>query len=186
MMFTLPTWIDELSDDRPRTSPELQVRFAIDLARGNVDHDTGGPFGAAVFEIDSGRLVAPGVNLVVPTNTAIAHAEIVAIALAGQAVGSFDLGAPGLPDMVLACSCEPCAMCFGAVPWSGVRRLLTGARDEDARAIGFDEGPKMTDWREQLEMRGIEVVTDVERSVGAEVLRAYVAAGGPVYNGRSG
>ena len=184
-MFTLPSWIEQV-DSRPRPDPKDQVRFAIDLARSNVDHDTGGPFGAAVFEIESGRLVAAGVNLVVPTNSAIAHAEIVAIALAGQTVGSFDLGAEGLADMVLACSCEPCAMCFGAVPWSGVRRLLTGARDSDARAIGFDEGPKMGDWADQLVARGIEVRVDVEREAGARVLRDYVAAGGPVYNGRSG
>jgi tRNA(Arg) A34 adenosine deaminase TadA len=186
MMFTLPGWFDEATDGRPRTTVDDQVGFAIELAGRNVSEDTGGPFGAAVFEMDSGRLVAAGVNLVVPTNTAIAHAEIVAIALAGQAVGSFDLGAAELPDMVLACSCEPCAMCFGAVPWSGVRRLVTGARDEDARVIGFDEGPKMPDWREQLEARGIEVVTDVQRDAAARVLRDYVAAGGAVYNGRTG
>lgn len=185
-MFTLPSWVEDAIDDHPRTSPSDQVGLAIDLARGNVDHNTGGPFGAAVFEIETGRLVAAGVNLVVPTNNAIAHAEIVAIALAGQAVGTFDLGAQDLPDMVLACSCEPCAMCFGAVPWSGVRRLLIGARDEDARAVGFDEGPKMADWRTQLEARGIEVVIDVERAAGAEVLTHYVAVGGFVYNGRGG
>lgn len=185
-MFTLPRWFDDVADDRPRPDPADQVLFAIDLARHNIENDTGGPFGAAVFEVESGKLVAAGVNLVVPTNTAIAHAEIVAIALAGQKVRSFDLGAEGLADMVLACSCEPCAMCFGAVPWSGVRRLLIGARDEDARAVGFDEGPKMSDWRQQLESRGIEVITDTEREAGAQVLRDYVAAGGPVYNGRSG
>lgn len=185
-MFQLPPWIDGVLDDQPRPDPAEQVLFTIDLARRNIDNDTGGPFGAAIFEVESGNLVAAGVNLVVPTNTAIAHAEIVAIALAGQKVQSFDLGADGFPDMVLACSCEPCAMCFGAVPWSGVRRLLIGARDEDARAVGFDEGPKMPDWRQQLEARGIEVVTDTEREAGAQVLRDYVAAGGPVYNGRSG
>jgi tRNA(Arg) A34 adenosine deaminase TadA len=185
MMFPLPSWAGEI-DDRPRRSPEDQIRFAVDLARRNVAADSGGPFGAAVFEIESGDLVALGVNLVVPTNTAIAHAEIVAIALAGQAVGSFDLGAAGLPDMSLACSCEPCAMCFGAVPWSGVRRLLTSARDEDARAIGFDEGPKMADWEGELESRGIEVVTDIAREDGIAVLNDYIEAGGPVYNGRTG
>lgn len=184
-MFDLPSWTDNL-DTTPRPDPVDQVRFAIELARRNVSHDTGGPFGAAVFEIGSGRLVAPGVNMVVPTNTAIAHAEIVAIALAGQAVGSFDLGADGLGDMALACSCEPCAMCFGAVPWSGVKLLLISARDEDARAVGFDEGPKMADWKEQLAARGIEVRTDLDREAGASVLRDYVASGGPVYNGRSG
>ncbi len=185
-MFALPAWVDEVMDDRRCLETEDQVLFAIDLARRNIAAGTGGPFGAAVFEIESGRLVAAGVNLVVPTNSAIAHAEIVAIAVAGQAVGSFDLGAEGLPDMALACSCEPCAMCFGAVPWSGVRRLLTGARDSDARGIGFDEGPKMADWRSQLENRGIEVIVDVERETGARVLVDYVTSGGPVYNGRSG
>ena len=184
-MFSMPAWASELIDDRERRESSQQVLFAIELARRNVTEQTGGPFGAAVFEIDSGRVVAAGVNLVVPTNNATAHAEIVAIALAGNAVGNFDLGAEGLPPMVLACSCEPCAMCFGAVPWSGVRRLLAGARDEDARAVGFDEGPKMTDWQEQLRDRGIDVVVDIERDTGAEVLREYVERGGPVYNGRS-
>ena len=184
-MFELPVWASDMTDGPPLTDPAEQVLFAIELARRNVTEHTGGPFGAAIFEIESGRLVAAGVNLVVPTNTAIAHAEIVAIALAGQAVSSFDLGAEGLPAMVLACSCEPCAMCFGAVPWSGVRRLLVGARDADARAVGFDEGPKMADWQQQLETRGIEVVVDVEREAGARVLREYVDTGGPVYNGRS-
>lgn len=183
-MFTLPNWIDDL-DAAPRVDPGEQVRFAVELARGNVVHGTGGPFGAAVFEVDSGRLVAAGVNLVVPTNTAIAHAEIVAIALAGRSVGSFDLGADGLPAMALSCSCEPCAMCFGAVPWSGVRSLLISARDEDARAVGFDEGPKMADWKAQLELRGITVTTDVDRDRGAGVLQEYVDRGGPVYNGRN-
>lgn len=184
-MFKLPPWTGHM-DTSPRPDPTDQVRFAIELARRNVEHDTGGPFGAAVFEIGTGRVVASGVNLVVPTNTAIAHAEIVAIALAGQAVGSFDLGAEGLPDMALACSCEPCAMCFGAVPWSGVKLVLISARDEDARAVGFDEGPKMADWKEQLAARGIEVRTDIDRDAGARVLGDYVASGGQVYNGRSG
>ena len=183
-MFELPEWCAD-ADPGERTDPVDQVRFAIDLARANVENGTGGPFGAAIFEISSGRCLAFGVNLVVPTNTAVAHAEIVAIARAGQAAGTFDLGAPGRPDAAMATSTEPCAMCFGAVPWSGVRRLVTGARDEDARAIGFDEGPKMTDWKTALTSRGIEVVTDVEREAGASVLRAYVERGGDIYNGRS-
>lgn len=182
-MFDLPRWFDELATPE-LPDPRDQVLFAVGLARRNVEADTGGPFGAAIFEIESGRLVSAGVNLVVPSRTAIAHAEIVAIARAGEATGSFDLGAEGLPVTSMATSCEPCAMCFGAVPWSGVRRLLTSARDEDARSIGFDEGPKMTDWREALESRGITVRTDVERTAGREVLEDYASGGGVIYNGR--
>ena len=183
-MFQLPPWCRSI-DPGLRPDTVEQVRFAIALARRNVEEETGGPFGAAIFEIGTGRCVAFGVNLVVPTNSAIAHAEIVAIARAGRERGTFDLGADGQPGMVLATSTEPCAMCFGAVPWSGVRRLATGARDEDARAIGFDEGPKMEGWRAALEARGIEVVTDVARDEGAAVLADYLAGGGDIYNGRS-
>jgi tRNA(Arg) A34 adenosine deaminase TadA len=73
-------------------------------------------------------------------------------------------------------------MCFGAVIWSGVRRLVCGARDEDVRAIGFDEGPKLDDWIAALNDRGITVVRDVLRAEAAAVLGEYVAAEGTIYN----
>lgn len=90
-----------------------------------------------------------------------------------------------MPVHDLVTSCEPCAMCFGAVPWSGVRGLVCGARDEDARAIGFDEGPKLESWVRALEQRGIEVVRDVHRVVARRVLEDYAIAGGPIYNSRA-
>lgn len=183
----LPDWVDEVIDpDRCYPTTEDRVGLAIELSRLNVLHGTGGPFGAAVFDLEQGRLIAPGVNLVVSSSAAVAHAEIVAVAVAGAALGTFDLGSPGLPRMVLVASTEPCAMCFGAVPWSGVRRLVCAARDEDARAVGFDEGPKMIDWQSALESRGIEVIRDVERAAAVSVLEAYAALGGVIYNGRQG
>jgi len=73
-------------------------------------------------------------------------------------------------------------MCFGAIPWSGVQRLVCGARDEDARAIGFDEGPKIIDWISALNDRGIAVMRDVLRPDAVAVLQDYVKAGGTIYN----
>jgi tRNA(Arg) A34 adenosine deaminase TadA len=73
-------------------------------------------------------------------------------------------------------------MCFGASPWSGVRRLVCGARDEDARAIGFDEGPKLADWITALNDRGIAVLRDVLRDEAVGVLKDYIEAGGIIYN----
>jgi hypothetical protein len=67
-----------------------------------------------------------------------------------------------------------------------VRRLVCGARDEDARAIGFDEGPKLPDWESALEERGIEVSRDVLRGEAASVLRFYAESGGAIYNSREG
>ena len=82
----------------------------------------------------------------------------------------------------MVASTEPCAMCFGAIPWSGVTRLVCGARDEDARRIGFDEGPKLPDWRKALQKRGIRVTRDVLREEAVAVLDLYVDLGGPIYN----
>jgi tRNA(Arg) A34 adenosine deaminase TadA len=73
-------------------------------------------------------------------------------------------------------------MCFGAIPWSGVTRLVCGARDEDARRIGFDEGPKLSDWQDALKVRGIIVARDVLRKEAVGVLDLYVRLGGPIYN----
>ena len=183
--FELPGWINNLDLDEPVVcrDVESQARFVIELALRNMREQSGGPFGAAVFDIDSGALVAPGVNLVVPAAAAVAHAEIVAIAVAGSVQGEYDLGAAGA-RRVLVASTEPCAMCFGSVHWSGVSRLVCSARDEDARAVGFDEGPKMEDWVERLEARGVEVIRDVERTAAVEVLNEYVVSGGTIYNGR--
>ena len=145
-----------------------------------------GPFGAAVFNLEAMTLIAPGVNLVTALNSSVVHAEIVAIAVAQQVMRTYDLGGPGMPPCELVVSTEPCAMCFGAVHWSGVRRLICGARDEDARAIGFDEGPKPDDWVSSLEDRDITVIQDVCREEAAGVLRRYAETGGVIYNARRG
>lgn len=176
----LPEWIDTLCPSGA-VYPDFTVRMnlVIELARRNVAAGTGGPFGAGVFDPASGEMVAAGVNLVVPGRAAILHAETIALALAGQVRGTFDL-----TGLELVSSVEPCAMCLGAVPWSGVSRLVCGARHEDACAIGFDEGDKPDEWQLSLANRGIEVVLDVRRTEAIAVLAAYVEAGGVVYNGR--
>lgn len=184
----LPGWVEEFLSDRDRGYPteEDRMRLVIELSRLNVERGTGGPFGAGIFDLSTNRLVAPGVNLVTTANLSTAHAEMVAIMVAQQVVGHFDLGGPGRPPYELVASTEPCAQCFGATPWSGVRRLVCGARDEDARGIGFDEGPKMPDWVASLEQRGISVVRDACRDEAAAVLRRYAESGGIIYNARRG
>lgn len=183
----LPTWVSEAVDSKAcYATTEAMMALAVRLASENVTHGTGGPFGAAVFDVERGRLVAAGVNLVETAHASWAHAEMVALALAQQTVGTYDLSAAGLPRCALVTSAEPCAMCLGAMPWSGVRLLVCGARDEDVRAIGFDEGQKPADWVPALEQRGIAVLRDVLRDQAVAALRAYVTQGGSIYNpGRS-
>jgi len=87
----------------------------------------------------------------------MAHAEMVAISFAQQVTQSFDLSKNGI-TYELVTSTEPCAMCSGAIPWSGLRRVVCGARGKDACAIGFDEGAKLRNWIASLQTRGIAVV----------------------------
>jgi len=179
----LPRWVPGLLRRQPARFPgrEARMRLAIALAAENVAHASGGPFGAAVFERASGRLVAVGVNRVEPAGQSHAHAEMLALALAQRALGGWNLAAPGLPALELVSSSEPCAMCFGAIPWSGVAALVCGARAADAEAVGFDEGPKPARWVAALEARGIAVARDVLRAEARAVLAAYAAAHRTIY-----
>ncbi len=187
LVLRLPKWLRQfwIAQARPFDTVEVKMRFVIELAGQNIERQTGGPFGAAIFDADSGRLIAPGVNIVEPSNCSIAHAEMVAIALAQQAIGSYDLGA-GEMFCELVTSTEPCAMCLGAIPWSGVRRVLCGARGEDACAIGFDEGAKPADWVGALQGRQIEVVQDLCRTEAQAVLQHYRTISGRIYNAQRG
>jgi tRNA(Arg) A34 adenosine deaminase TadA len=177
----LPAWIEELAGEPERSfrDPEERMRLAVELASRNAEHDSGGPFGAAVFDLESGRLIAPGVNRVIPESCSVAHAETMAIMLAQKRLGTFDLRSAG--DFELAASAEPCAMCYGALPWSGIRRLVYGATREDVQAIGFDEGDKPPDWARALEARGIEVVHALLRAEAREALEGYRRRGGTIY-----
>lgn len=166
-------------------APEARMDFVLELVRANVAAG-GGPFAAAVFERAGGRLVAAGANRVVASRCSSAHAEVLALSLAQARLGSHDLGAAGLPACELVASAEPCAMCLGAVIWSGVRGLACGARGTDVVALGFDEGPRPADWIGELRARGIAVTTDLRRDAACALLRDYRAAGGPIYNARLG
>jgi tRNA(Arg) A34 adenosine deaminase TadA len=182
----IPAWITQFLEGYPDCilPVEDRISLVIEAAQRNISEGTGGPFAAAIFEMESGRLVSLGVNLVISQGLSVLHAEMVAFALAQKKLGSYDLGRYDLPAHELVTGVEPCAMCFGAIPWSGVRRVVTGARDADARSIGFDEGPKMKDWRSELEKRGIATLCDINREAAAQVLLNYSLQGGIIYNSR--
>jgi tRNA(Arg) A34 adenosine deaminase TadA len=188
--LTLPEWASiELADHARRsfTTLEDRMRFVIALARTNFERDTGGPFAAAVFDEPAGRLVAIGVNRVVPMRCSSAHAEVMALSLAQQAAGTHDLGAAGQPAHQLVVNWCPCAMCCGAVVWSGVRALVTaGSGPELEQITGFDEGPIHPDWSAELTRRGVRVVDGVLRDETCAVFRAFASSGRPVYNARQG
>jgi hypothetical protein len=74
--------------------------------------------------------------------------------------------------------------CLGACHWAGLSRLVCGAPLELARLAGFDEGPRASDWCEQLRARGTTVVLGVGAEQAGAVLRAYAERGLLRYNAR--
>ena len=157
--------------------------FVLDLTERNIRERTGGPFGAAVFEQDSGNLVSVGVNVVVGQNCSAAHAEMMALMLAQKKIGHYDLGDVRFPPHRLVSSGKMCAMCLGNVCWSGIKEVVSSAEPEDVEKItGFDEGPTPPDYNDQLKLRGINLFPELLREQGKEVLQLYVDFNGQVYN----
>jgi len=109
------------------------LQEAILLARDRMRAREGGPFGALV--VRDGEVIARGWNRVPSSCDPTAHAEIVAIRAACEALGDFRLS-----GCTIYSSCEPCPMCLGAIYWARLERLVFAATREDAARAGFDDG----------------------------------------------
>ncbi len=179
--LTLPAWTQHVVDmGRLYPTDEEQVLLAIELSRMNVEQNSGGPFGAAVFTAE-GRLISIGVNRVIQQSCSAAHAELMAYMTAQQRLQQFRLNANG-EKITLATSAQPCCQCYGATVWAGIDRLLIGARSEDVESLtGFDEGPLPADWVGELNRRGIEVRQDICREAARSALARYRELEGQVY-----
>jgi tRNA(Arg) A34 adenosine deaminase TadA len=186
VQLTLPDWVhDAVDPERDYVADEDKVALAIELSRRNIEAATGGPFGAVVFDADD-RIVAVGVNVVLPQHTSLAHAENMAYMLAQQRLQRARLNENERGERdgayTLATSAQPCCQCYGATIWAGIDRLLIGARSEDVEALtDFDEGPLPPHWIGELEKRGIAVIRDLHRDAARAVLRAYGELGGVRY-----
>lgn len=187
--LSMPDWaVDALNELPPYLpTPEERMNTVIDFSRKNFLNNTGGPFAAGVFEQETGKLISMGVNRVMEYGCSSAHAEIIALSLAQKKLGTYDLGAEGLPAHELVVNWRPCAMCFGAVLWSGVRGLtIAGEGPELEEITGFDEGPVAEDWRGELARRGIALTEDILRNEALAAYREFANSTNFVYNSRLG
>lgn len=175
-----PAWLRAwLQKPSPPADDIARITEVLALAREQVEQDSGGPFAAAVYRLETGERLSAAANTTIACCCAAAHAELQALSLAQQRLGCHTLEAV---PCVLVSSSAPCTMCLGAIAWSGVRRLVFSTPRRDVEAIGFDEGPATPRWRHELERRGIEVRGPLRRREGQAILRRYLERGGPIYN----
>lgn len=112
-------------------SDEEYMRLAIRKARDGIGADQS-PFGACI--VRDGRVIACEHNVVWRTTDSTAHAEVTAIRAACRAVGDVKL-----TGATIYSTTEPCPMCFAAIHWAGIARIVYGTSIADAERAGFGE-----------------------------------------------
>lgn len=140
---------------------------AIQLSMDNVRSGLGGPFGAVV--VKDGAIIGEAANQVTSTNDPTAHAEVVAIRVACQKLGAFDLA-----GCEIYTSCEPCPMCLGAIYWARLARVYFANGDADASRIGFDDSLIYREIAQPHSKRKIPMV-QIMRDEALEAFRAWEA-----------
>ncbi len=111
---------------------ERYLQLAAEEASKGVEAGHGGPFGAVI--VYRGEVIATAHNEVIHRNDPTAHAEILAIRQAGKKLGRFHLD-----GCELYCTGEPCPMCFSAIHWAHLGRVVYCNTKAQAAEIGFDD-----------------------------------------------
>lgn len=117
--LSVSDWINIWAGGVQDVAPDAYQRmaFVINLARTNLKNG-GGPFAAAIFNKQTGELISPSVNWVIPRKSSLLHVEVIALALAVQEMESYEPASHG--EFELVTSVEPCCQCLGVLMWSGV------------------------------------------------------------------
>ena len=138
------------------------MQAALSLAK--VAADKGDvPVGAIVVN-EAGEILGTGQNLREQSNDPTAHAEVIAIRQAAEKIGS-----RRLDDLTIVVTLEPCAMCAGAIAQSRIKRLVFGAWDEKAGAVGS----VMDVIRDPRALTKVEVVSGIMEKECSEVLSDF-------------
>lgn len=154
-MSTEPRGVDDVT----------AMRRALVLAESALESDDV-PVGAVVLD-GAGVVVGEGFNTRERDDDPLGHAELVAIRDAARTLGTWRLD-----GCTLVVTLEPCTMCAGAIVSSRVRRLVLGAWDEKAGAVG-------SLWdvvRDRRLPHRPEVTAGVLAAESSALLRAFFAA----------
>lgn len=159
------------SDSTLTEADTERLRESVAVSRRAVEHGNH-PFGAVLTD-GSGAVVLEAENTVVTGEDCTGHAETNLVRLAWKQLGPERLG-----GCTLFTSCEPCAMCSGAIYWSGIGRVVFAMAESDLLQLtgDHDENPTMSlDSRAVLNagQRVIEVVGPVAGAVADEARAAH-------------
>ncbi|MBD3426483.1 MAG: nucleoside deaminase [Candidatus Omnitrophica bacterium] len=126
------------------------MELAIKQARKGASEGHGGPFGAVIVKDD--KIISSAHNSVLRDNDPTRHAEIRAISMASEELGSYDLS-----GCSIYVTTEPCPMCFSAIHWARIDRVVYGTRIEDVKKLGFNEMTISACWMKEEGASKVEI-----------------------------
>jgi len=144
---------------------EVSMRHALEACRCGVEAGQS-PFGACI--VRDGHVVAQTHNHVWLDTDPTAHAEVQCIRQACRALGTIDL-----TGCVIYSTTEPCPMCFGAIHWARITRIVYAASIADARSFGFNELGISNDKMKQLAGSPVEMIGGLMRDEALGLFRAW-------------
>jgi len=149
------------------------MRLAIDMARQAIaDGQT--PFGAVITKNNS--LIVAAHNVVWQTTDITAHGEVNAIRLACKKLNSIDLR-----GCTIYSSTEPCPMCFAAIHWAGIEKIVYAANIADAVHAGFNELPISNFDLKKMGNSAVQIVPDFMKKEAQDVFEEFIKNKGKIY-----
>lgn len=149
------------------------MQRALDQARAGLDAGQT-PFGACI--VRQNRVLAEAHNQVRACTDITAHAEMQAIRRACATVGDIHLTGATIYSTI-----EPCPMCFSAIHWARIGRIVFGGRIEDVARFGFNELPLSNDRLKALNDLPVALKAECRRDEAIALFDQWAKSGGEVY-----
>jgi guanine deaminase len=149
------------------------MRLAIAKAKEGIKNRQT-PFGACI--VKNGKVISCEHNVVWKTKDSTMHAEMHAIRAACKKLKTIDLS-----GCKIYSTTEPCPMCFSAIHWAKIDKIVFGCRISDAAKAGFSE---LTISNKEMKKRGksnVKVVADFLREENLELFKEFKKRDGSVY-----
>lgn len=128
------------------------------------------PYGAVI--VKDNKIIGRSDADVSVAKTAFSHAELRALEDAMEHLGGH-LCAEGGEGVIIYSSCEPCAMCMGAILYTGIDRLVYGATLEDSKGCVNEILVKSSDVANACSNRDIEIVPEFQREEAVKILKKW-------------
>ena len=142
------------------------MQLGIDEARKTMNMNMGGPFGAVV--VKDGEVISVSSNHVLANNDPTAHAEIMAIRMAGEKLKTHDLS-----GCELYATGYPCPMCLSAIIWANIKKVYICGMPEDAEKIGFRDGFIYRFIQSKMKDKSVLEIVETERKPAQELFKEY-------------